>query len=62
MAMTTLSNRAQEAQSAMHALVQSRGLAMDEEDPLFPALVAKIAWLIADAMAAERIRRSREGR
>lgn len=54
-----LSSKHQDARAAMCALVQGRGLAMDEEDPKFPALVAKVAWLIAEAMAAERIRRTR---
>jgi hypothetical protein len=52
-----LSNKAQDARSAMCALVESRSLSIREDEPEFPAHVAQIAWLIADAMAAERIRR-----
>jgi hypothetical protein len=57
-----LSNRAQDARSAMCALVMARGLSIDEMDPGYPALIAKVAWLIADAMADERVRRQRGGK
>lgn len=54
-----LSNRSQDARSAMCALIESRALPYREDEPEFPAQVAKLAWAIADAMAAERIVRAR---
>lgn len=43
----------------MCALIESRSLSVREDDPEYPGHVARLAWAIADAMAAERIRRTR---
>ena len=49
--------RVVDARSAMCALIESRGIAMREDDPEFPKAVAALAWLVADAMQAERKKR-----
>lgn len=56
---TTLSNQVHDARSAMQALIESRSLSIREDEPTYPAVVARLAWAIADAMAAERRNRTR---
>lgn len=51
-----------DAREAMSALIGARALAWQEDDPSFPAEVAKLAWRIADAMAVERAARQRGGK
>ena len=53
-----LSNKAHDARTAMCALIESRALSVREDDPEYPAAVARLAWDIADAMAEERARRT----
>lgn len=52
-----LSNKANDARTAMCAIIESRGLSVREDDPEYPAAVARLAWAIADAMADERAAR-----
>jgi hypothetical protein len=59
MSSALLTNKAQDARSAMCALIEARSLSVREDDPEFPKHVAQLAWDIADAMQVERIRRSR---
>lgn len=54
MATPLLSNKTTDAREAMTALISSRSLSVREDEPEYPALVAAIAWRIADAMADER--------
>lgn len=53
-----MSNRVNDARVAMASLIESRALTVREDDPNFPAHVADLAWRIADAMSAERAKRS----
>ena len=53
-----LSNKANDARSAMCALIESRALPMQPNEAGFAAAVARIAWGIADAMADERALRT----
>lgn len=50
--------RVADAREAMAALIESRSLSLREDDPSFPAHVAEVAWSIADAMRAERTKRT----
>lgn len=59
MSSMVLSSKVQDARAAMCALIESRALPYREDEPGFPAAVAALAWAIAEAMAAERIRRTR---
>lgn len=49
--------RVADARAAMAALIESRSLSMHETEKGFPQDVAETAWLIADAMRAERSKR-----
>jgi GMP synthase PP-ATPase subunit len=53
-----MSNRTQDARAAMAALIESRSLSMHEGEKGYAELVAARAWEIADAMAAERTKRT----
>lgn len=53
-----MSNRVQDARAAMQAIVASRSLPINESEPGWAAAVAEAAWLIADAMADQRGKRS----
>ncbi len=52
--------RVQDAREAMGALIESRSMPYREDEQSFPQALAALAWLIADAMAAER--RNRDGK
>lgn len=53
-----MSNRVNDARVAMAALIEARALPYNEGEPGFPQAVAELAWQIADAMSAERTKRS----
>lgn len=53
MSSVLLSNKASDARAAMAALISSRSFSIREDEPDYPAYVAKVAWEIADAMADE---------
>ena len=53
-----LTHKAGDARAAMAALIESRSLSVREDEPGYPKAVAKLAWLIADAMAEEHIKRA----
>jgi hypothetical protein len=52
--------RVADARAAMAALIESRSMPYREEEPSYPLALAQLAWLIADAMQAER--RGRDGK
>lgn len=54
----SLSNRVADAREAMAALIASRSLGIREDDSRYPEAVAELSWAIADAMAAERQKRT----
>jgi hypothetical protein len=49
--------RVVDARAAMAALIESRSMPYREDEKSFPQAVAQLAWLIADAMQAERVGR-----
>lgn len=53
-----MSNRVNDARVAMAALIESRSLSIHEGEEGFPQAVAELAWRIADAMSAERTKRT----
>lgn len=53
-----MSNRVNDARVAMAALIESRSLSTHEAEESFPQAVAELAWKIADAMSAERTKRT----
>ncbi len=54
-----LSNKATDARAAMRSLIEARSLDISENDPTFPAALAKLAWVIADAMSVEHLERAK---
>lgn len=44
----------------MVALIDARSIAISEGDPEFAKALAALAWAIADAMAEQRLARSRK--
>jgi hypothetical protein len=56
-AVPILSNHTADAREAMAALINARSLAIREDEPSYPAELARIAWAIADEMSAQRMRR-----
>ena len=59
MATALPTNKVHDARCAMGALITGRSLPVREDEPEFPTAVAKLAWDVAEAMEAERSRRSR---
>jgi len=49
--------RVADARAAMTALIESRSMPYREDEKTYPQAVAQLAWLIADAMQAERVGR-----
>lgn len=53
-----MSNRVNDARVAMAALIEARALPVHEGEAGFAEAVADLAWKIADAMSAERTKRT----
>jgi hypothetical protein len=53
-----MSNRVNDARVAMAALIESRAVPFHEGEAGYPQAVAELAWQIADAMSAERTKRT----
>lgn len=53
-----LSNKVNDARTAMCALIESRALPLQPNEAGYAAAVARIAWEVAEAMADERAART----
>jgi hypothetical protein len=53
-----LTHKAVDARAFAAALIESRALSIREDEPGYPAAVAKLAWSLADAMADEHMKRA----